>query len=370
MALTPITDGMSGLDARTNINASFTQVDANVVAIATKVTSGGALGTPSSGVLTNCTGTAAGLTAGSVTTNANLTGVVTSIGNATAIADAALGPAKITGTAAILGANTFTGVQSITNTAASTSSTTGALKVAGGLGVAGKGCFGSIGAANGTVVFDGNNFTATGGNAGFRSDATNTTLGNGVDQYVMTIRGASGLFMNSAASFGFTDSTSYSGILDTFIVRSAAAVLQLGLNAAGITNQRFKACDRITSDGVGASLTISGGNGRGGAGGDLILASYTTAGSGVAGTLTTRWMLDAATGALLPGATTNYNLGSSEAVLANVYSTDYYSGSTKVVGPQGSAVADASGGANIDAEARIALNDLLARLRTHGLIAT
>jgi len=41
-----------------------------------------ALGTPSSGTLTNCTGTAAGLTAGNVTTNANLTGHVTSVGNA------------------------------------------------------------------------------------------------------------------------------------------------------------------------------------------------------------------------------------------------------------------------------------------------
>lgn len=44
------------------------------------------LGTPFSGVLTNCTGTAAGLTAGTVTTNANLTGPVTSIGNTTSIA--------------------------------------------------------------------------------------------------------------------------------------------------------------------------------------------------------------------------------------------------------------------------------------------
>lgn len=40
------------------------------------------LGTPASGVATNLTGTAAGLTAGSVTTNANLTGHITSTGNA------------------------------------------------------------------------------------------------------------------------------------------------------------------------------------------------------------------------------------------------------------------------------------------------
>lgn len=43
------------------------------------------LGTPASGVLTNCTGTASGLTAGNVTTNANLTGVITSVGNATSL---------------------------------------------------------------------------------------------------------------------------------------------------------------------------------------------------------------------------------------------------------------------------------------------
>ncbi len=43
------------------------------------------LGTPTSGVLTNCTGTASGLTAGTVTTNANLTGDVTSSGNATTL---------------------------------------------------------------------------------------------------------------------------------------------------------------------------------------------------------------------------------------------------------------------------------------------
>jgi hypothetical protein len=43
------------------------------------------LGTPTSVVLTNATGTASGLTAGNVTTNANSTGDVTSVGNATTI---------------------------------------------------------------------------------------------------------------------------------------------------------------------------------------------------------------------------------------------------------------------------------------------
>ena len=45
-----------------------------------------ALGTPVSGVATNLTGTAAGLTAGTVTTNANLSGPITSVGNVTSVA--------------------------------------------------------------------------------------------------------------------------------------------------------------------------------------------------------------------------------------------------------------------------------------------
>lgn len=40
----------------------------------------------------------------------------------------------------------------------------------------------------------------------------------------------------------------------------------------------------------------------------------------------------------------------------------------QVVGPQGAAVPDASGGATIDAEARAAINSLLARMRAHGII--
>jgi hypothetical protein len=55
------------------------------------------LGTPTSGVLTNCTGTAAGLTAGTVTTNANLTGEVTSVGNAATLTNSAVIGKVLTG---------------------------------------------------------------------------------------------------------------------------------------------------------------------------------------------------------------------------------------------------------------------------------
>jgi len=72
-----------------------TALGVNVGSAGAFVTNGGALGTPSSGVGTNLTGTASGLTAGTVTTNANLTGPVTSTGNATAIANGAISDAML-----------------------------------------------------------------------------------------------------------------------------------------------------------------------------------------------------------------------------------------------------------------------------------
>ena len=77
-----------------------------------------ALGTPSALVGTNITGTAASLTAGNVTTNANLTGHVTSTGNAAILGSftiAQLNTAVSDADVAILGANTFTGVQTLTS---------------------------------------------------------------------------------------------------------------------------------------------------------------------------------------------------------------------------------------------------------------
>lgn len=78
-----------------------------------------ALGTPASGVATNLTGTAASLTAGHVTTNANLTGVVTSSGNATSFgsftsATLATAISDETGT----GASVFAGSPTLTGTVA------------------------------------------------------------------------------------------------------------------------------------------------------------------------------------------------------------------------------------------------------------
>jgi hypothetical protein len=82
-----------------------TALGVNVGSAGAFVTFNGALGTPLSGTATNLTGTAAGLTAGHVTTNANLTGDVTSVGNATTIAANAVTNAKM----ATMGAYSFKG---------------------------------------------------------------------------------------------------------------------------------------------------------------------------------------------------------------------------------------------------------------------
>lgn len=67
-----------------------TALGVNVGSAGAPVLFNGAGGTPSSIVLTNATGTASGLTAGNVATNANMTGEVTSVGNATTVTNASV----------------------------------------------------------------------------------------------------------------------------------------------------------------------------------------------------------------------------------------------------------------------------------------
>ncbi len=82
-AISTVTVNAKGLV--TAASAAGTTGSGNVVLATSPTLVTPVLGTPSSGIMTNVTGTASGLTAGNVTTNANLTGDVTSVGNATTI---------------------------------------------------------------------------------------------------------------------------------------------------------------------------------------------------------------------------------------------------------------------------------------------
>lgn len=79
----------------------------------------------------------------------------------------------------------------------------------------------------------------------------------------------------------------------TFLSDENNAILQLGRDAAGVTDQTIKGPDRITSDGVGGNLTIAGGRNRGAsAGGSVIFQTAPAAGATVTGTLATRLTID------------------------------------------------------------------------------
>lgn len=95
----------------TAISAATTTGSGSVVLATSPTLVTPVLGTPASGVATNLTGTAAGLTAGTVTTNANLTGDVTSVGNATTLTNAPVIAKVLTGYTS--GAGTVSATDSI-----------------------------------------------------------------------------------------------------------------------------------------------------------------------------------------------------------------------------------------------------------------
>lgn len=117
----PISTGLTG-------NGTFVlaALAVNVGSPGAFVVQGGVLGTPSSGVATNLTGTAAGLTAGNVTTNANLTGPVTSVGNATTIGAAQVTNANLVNSSLTINGTSISlgGSQTVTAAAGTLTGTT------------------------------------------------------------------------------------------------------------------------------------------------------------------------------------------------------------------------------------------------------
>jgi len=115
----------------------------------------------------------------------------------------------------------------------------------------------------------------------------------------------------SATQFNLLASQPIAWSNNVFLVPKALALatLQLGVDAAGVTNQMLTAASRITSNGVGANLTIAPGNcrgttGEGGVGGTLILSTYVASGStNTIGTLTSRMTFDTAGAIAFPNVT-------------------------------------------------------------------
>jgi hypothetical protein len=188
------------------------------------------------------------------------------------------------GTAALLGtANVFTAAQTISTTGTCLTLGSGAGNAA--LAIRGTGA---------TVAF-------TVGFGDSISIGAQIIVSNGVALTGGSLMGrnsSASVYLPSASQIGFGSTGDNTGSNDAFLMRKAAATLQLGADAAGVTNQMFTAASRITSDGVGANLTIAPGNGRGGAGGSLILSTYTTGASGVTGTLTPRLYINGPDGLL------------------------------------------------------------------------
>jgi hypothetical protein len=224
----PVATGISGLG--TGI-ATFlaTPSSANLAAALTDGTGTGAavfatsptlvtpaLGTPASGVMTNVTGTAAGLTAGNVTTNANLTGDITSVGNATAIAAGVIVNADINASAAIDDTKlaTISTALKVSNSATTAASTNTASAIVA------RDASGNFTAGTVTAALTGNSSTAT-------ALATGRTIE------------ITGDLAYTSPSFDGTGNVTAAGTLATVatagVTGSSTAIPVVTINAKGLT---------------------------------------------------------------------------------------------------------------------------------------
>ena len=186
-----------------------------------------ALGTPTALIGTNITGTAAGLTAGNVTTNANLTGDVTSVGNATSIAAGVIVDADINASAAIADTKlaTISTASKVSNSATTATSANTASAI-----VARDGS-GNFTANTITADITGNVSGSSGSTTG--NAATATALANG-----RTIA-ITGDLAYTSPSFDGTGNVTAAGTLATVATPgstgSSTAIPIVTINAKGLT---------------------------------------------------------------------------------------------------------------------------------------
>ena len=186
-----------------------------------------ALGTPTALIGTNITGTAAGLTAGNVTTNANLTGDVTSVGNATSIAAGVIVDADINASAGIVDTKLATistaGKVSNSATTATSANTVSAIVARDGSG--------NFTANTITANLTGNVSGSSGSTTG--NAATATALANG-----RTIA-ITGDLAYTSPSFDGTGNVTAAGTLATVATPgstgSSTAIPIVTINAKGLT---------------------------------------------------------------------------------------------------------------------------------------
>jgi hypothetical protein len=180
-----------------------------------------------------------------------------------------------------------------------------------------------------------------------------------------------GVGIYTAWVLGWHSTTSSTSAFDVILSRDAAAVLQMGVDVNGAAvAQTFKAHDGITgTDIAGANLILAGGRGTGaGAVGNLIFQTSSLLGSGTtAQTLATRLTLNSLTLTFADALDIAFN-GTTGTKIGNATSNKFsFWNATPVI--QQAHIADPTGGATVDAEARTAINAINALCATLGLTA-
>ena len=208
------------------------------------------LGTPSALVGTNITGTAAGLTAGSVTTNANLTGVVTSTGNATAIADAALSIAKTNGLQTALDAK-LDATAYDDATAAEVNTGTSTAKYVSPDALAGS----NLGIRYVAVTLNGSTALTTSDKAYYRIPAALTGM-NLVSVSATVGTGAAGSSSSGTPTFTVKNVTDSNQMLSTSLTVDANEYTSATAAVAAVINASFD--DVVTDDLIEVACTTAG----------------------------------------------------------------------------------------------------------------